>query len=156
MPSGRQKANKSPEATLQVHFDLEESRDLHIVYSDDGRGLSLEDIRKKAVERGLVDTWASQKMPAKDAANLIFEPGFSTREVVSEISGRGVGLDAVRSFMTELDAEVWIETHDGISGDGFTPFSVHLRIPAKWVVLPKFSQEAEGPTPLTLSMMDCM
>jgi HPt (histidine-containing phosphotransfer) domain-containing protein len=70
---------------------------LRIRYKDDGRGLNIKAIRRLAIERGLIQN--SSRIPPEDVAQLIFEPGFSTSQEVNEISGRGVGMSAVKEYV---------------------------------------------------------
>ncbi|MCQ4504600.1 ATP-binding protein, partial [Vibrio parahaemolyticus] len=77
-----------------------ESSSIVIEVTDDGGGLSRERILRKATERGLIAE--GQVLADKDVFNLIFEPGFSTAEQISNLSGRGVGMDVVKKNITAL------------------------------------------------------
>jgi two-component system, chemotaxis family, sensor kinase CheA len=77
---------------------------------DDGRGLDLERIKKRAVEKGLVKPEEAQRLTDQEATNLIFEPGFSTAAEVTEVSGRGIGMDVVRSVLDRLKGTVNISS----------------------------------------------
>lgn len=79
--------------------------------SDDGRGLDEEKIRKKAIEKGLIS--ASDQLSPADIRNLVFLPGFSTAEKVSDISGRGVGMDVVKTAITTLRGRIEIQSQQG-------------------------------------------
>jgi two-component system chemotaxis sensor kinase CheA len=90
---------------------------------DDGRGIDLVQIRKQAVEKGIIKAEEIQRLSDADALNLIFEPGFSTATEVTEVSGRGVGMDVVRTVLDRLKGTV----HTSCSkGRGTT---VQLRVP---------------------------
>lgn len=80
---------------------------------DDGSGLNIEIIKKKAVERGVISEEKSKTMDDKDAKELIFAPGFSTANKISNVSGRGVGLDVVKTKIESLGGNVEIETEKG-------------------------------------------
>ena len=80
---------------------------------DDGRGIDLARVRGRAVEKGIVKPEEAQRISDQDAVNLIFESGFSTAEEVTEVSGRGVGMDVVQSVMHRLKGTVHIDTHAG-------------------------------------------
>jgi two-component system chemotaxis sensor kinase CheA len=82
-----------------------------IEVADDGRGIDLFKVRRRAVERGLVSH--PDDLTDQEAIDLIFEPGFSTSEVVSELSGRGVGMDVVKNNITALSGTVAVETRPG-------------------------------------------
>jgi two-component system chemotaxis sensor kinase CheA len=85
-------------------------RGSHVVIEaiDDGRGIDVEKIRKKAIEKGLIE--ADTEIENKEVINLIFSPGFSTKEIASEISGRGVGLDVVKEKISMLGGFTEIST----------------------------------------------
>jgi two-component system chemotaxis sensor kinase CheA len=80
---------------------------------DDGRGIDLVKVGKRAVERGLITAETAAALDGKGAAELLFLPGFSTAEITSDISGRGVGMDAVRSMIRELGGEVTLTSELG-------------------------------------------
>ena len=82
-----------------------------IEVQDDGRGLDRQKILKKARERGLVQDGAA--LSDKDVFNLIFEPGFSTAEKVTDVSGRGVGMDVVRKHVQKLRGGIDIQSTPG-------------------------------------------
>lgn len=90
---------------------------------DDGRGISLDLVRQHAVRSGLVKADDAQRMLEQDVLNLIFEPGFSTAAEVTEVSGRGVGMDVVRTVLDRLKGTVHITTD---KGKGTT---IQLRMP---------------------------
>jgi two-component system chemotaxis sensor kinase CheA len=77
---------------------------------DDGRGIDLAQIREHAVKRGLLNAEDAQRLPDNDVLNLIFEPGFSTAAEVTEVSGRGVGMDVVRTVMDRLKGTVHVSS----------------------------------------------
>src|SRR3954451_11249654 len=81
---------------------------------DDGRGIDPVKVGKRAVERGLITAEAAAALDGKGAAELLFLPGFSTAEVTSDVSGRGVGMDAVRTMIRELGGEVTLTSEQGL------------------------------------------
>lgn len=81
--------------------------------SDDGRGVDVQAVRRKAIENGLVDESKVESMDEKSLLDLIFAPGFSTARELTQISGRGVGMDVVRSKVRELGGSVEIESEPG-------------------------------------------
>jgi two-component system chemotaxis sensor kinase CheA len=83
-----------------------------ITIEDDGAGLDLEKIRKKAIDRGLIS--ANEELSDSQTADLIFMPGFSTADKVTSISGRGVGMDVVKRDITSLGGSVSISTKRGV------------------------------------------
>ncbi|WNG15811.1 response regulator [Cystobacter fuscus] len=111
-------AGKSPRGMLFVRVEPRGTR-LAVVVEDDGAGLSPENVRATAVRRGLLGEAEAAKLTDMQAARLIFEPGFSTREQVTETSGRGVGLDVVQSTATRLQGAVDVSFAPG-EGTRFT------------------------------------
>ncbi|SEH24158.1 MULTISPECIES: chemotaxis protein CheA [unclassified Selenomonas] len=88
-----------------------EGNNVVIMVTDDGAGINADKIRKKAVEKGMISQEEADKLDDADAVRLIFLPGFSTAEQISDISGRGVGMDVVRSKIESLSGHVDVETH---------------------------------------------
>lgn len=101
-----------------------------IEVSDDGGGLNREKILKKAIERGLVEEGAT--LSDKDIHNLIFEPGFSTADAVSNLSGRGVGMDVVRRNILALRGTVELESAEGVGS------TVRIRLPLTLAIIDGF------------------
>jgi two-component system chemotaxis sensor kinase CheA len=104
-PAERIAAGKSPEAQLRL-FAQHQAGQIVVGISDDGRGLDPAKIFKKALERGLVKPDAN--LSDKEIYQLIFEPGFSTAEKITDISGRGVGMDVVRKHVEKLRGRIEI------------------------------------------------
>lgn len=101
---------KSPDGTLKLSAEQRSGRIL-IRIEDDGRGIDQAKVLKKAVEKGLVAPDAN--LSADEINNLIFAPGFSTAETVSNISGRGVGMDVVRQNVKDLGGRITVKTEPG-------------------------------------------
>jgi two-component system chemotaxis sensor kinase CheA len=110
LPADREKAGKPAEGRIRLSA-LHQSGHVVIAVSDDGRGLDQARILRKAVERGLVKEQA-QLSPA-EILDLIFEPGFSTSEQVTAISGRGVGMDVVKREIEKLRGRVEVRSEPG-------------------------------------------
>ncbi len=125
-PEERIKAGKNPKGKIQLKA-YHQAGSILIDVADDGRGLDREKILKKARERGLI-TDGSQ-LPDKDVFNLIFEPGFSTAEKVTDISGRGVGMDVVHKQIQRMRGRVDIESK---LGQGTT---FHLKLPLTLAII---------------------
>lgn len=87
---------------------------LHVEVEDDGRGIDTELIRQEAVERGLLRAEEARALSTPDALNLIFVPGFSTASEVTRASGRGVGMDVVRTNVSRLNGEIEVDTEVGV------------------------------------------
>ncbi|MGC8650672.1 MAG: chemotaxis protein CheA [Hydrogenobaculum sp.] len=84
-----------------------------IVIEDDGRGIDIEKVKKKALEKGIISQDRLEKMTEKEVLSLIFHPGFSTADQVSEVSGRGVGMDVVMTTVMNFRGTIDIETQKG-------------------------------------------
>jgi len=109
-PADRRAAHKDEFGTLRLSARSSGGKVI-ITLSDDGRGLNREAILRKALQRGLVD--AASVPSDQEVFNLIFEPGFSTSAVVTDISGRGVGMDVVRSTVESLGGRVTLHSEPG-------------------------------------------
>jgi len=117
-PEERQKAGKPTRGQLRIAAS-QEGDHITIVVEDDGRGIDLEAVEKKALTKGLIDREQLERIPEREIANFIFLPGFSTAPIITDISGRGVGMDVVRSAVEELKGAVSVETEKG-SGSRFS------------------------------------
>ena len=116
----RQKLGKS--LTGQIDLNItRQGTDVLVSFSDDGKGINPEIIRTKAIEKGLID--ADQQLEAEEILQFIFHPGFSTAQQVTQISGRGVGLDVVQSEIKLLGGQVTVSSELG-KGSTFT-----IRVP---------------------------
>jgi two-component system chemotaxis sensor kinase CheA len=113
-----------------------ESGSIVIEVSDDGGGLDKDKILAKAIERGLVKEDA--ELDDQAAINLIFEPGFSTAETVSSLSGRGVGMDVVRRNIEDLRGTIEVETEPGLGT------TMRLRLPLTLAIIDGFRVEVAG------------
>ncbi len=129
---------KSPRGTI-VLSAFYDSGCVTISLSDDGKGLSIEKIREKALARRLFDPDVLAGMSKAEITDLIFMPGFSTSPIITDLSGRGVGMDVVRkSIVDELKGTIAIESREGIG----TTFL--LRLPLNLAVFPLFLVSSGG------------
>jgi two-component system chemotaxis sensor kinase CheA len=108
----RQAAGKHPEGVVRISAS-QEGNSIVIRIADDGRGLQVEKIKAKAAARGLVTEAELATMDPRDVMNLIFLPGFSTAEQVTDVSGRGVGMDVVRTNIRRINGSVDVESQPG-------------------------------------------
>ncbi len=111
-PQERKLAGKSEEATIRILAEQQGSR-IVIKVSDDGKGIDPERVRRKAVERGLIKEDESLQMSKEDILKFIFRAGFSTADVVTETSGRGVGMDVVRTNVMRLGGSIHLDSEVG-------------------------------------------
>ena len=109
-PEERARKGKPPEGRLRVEATRERERIL-IKISDDGRGIDPAKIKSVALEKGIINREQYGSLSDDEALYLITAPGFSTAEVVSEVSGRGVGMDVVKSVIESLGGSLLIESH---------------------------------------------
>jgi two-component system chemotaxis sensor kinase CheA len=128
-PDVRESAGKDPEGTLKLRAAQEGSHVIIEVY-DDGAGICVEKIRKKAVERGLITAQRAARQSERELLQLIFVPGFSTAAAVTNVSGRGVGMDVVRTNVEKIGGKVEIDSR---AGKGTT---LRMRIPLTLAIIP--------------------
>ncbi len=128
-PADRKKAGKDPCGRLILRA-FHEGGQVNIEITDDGAGLNGERIRRKAIERGVVPADQAARMQDRDIFNLIFLPGFSTAEKISNVSGRGVGMDVVKTNVEKIGGTV--EVHS-TAGQGTT---VKVKIPLTLAIIP--------------------
>ena len=112
MPAVREKAGKPAAGTLTIRASQEADR-VMIEINDDGKGIDPEVIKAKALEKGLIDEATQQRLTDREAVNLVLLPGFSTAEEVSDLSGRGVGMDAVRSAVEKVNGTMALDSETG-------------------------------------------
>jgi chemosensory pili system protein ChpA (sensor histidine kinase/response regulator) len=109
-PEARVAAGKDAAGTILISLH-QEGNDVSVEFRDDGAGLNLPRIREKALQQGLIT--ADHPVSDADAANLIFMPGFSTASQVTELAGRGIGMDVVRSEVNSLGGRIETSTESG-------------------------------------------
>jgi len=112
LPEVRRAAGKPAVGTLTIRATQESDR-VVIEISDDGNGIDPVVIKHKAYEKGLIDEAAMERMSDQEAVNLVFASGFSTMEVVSDLSGRGVGMDVVKTAVAKVNGTVALESEKG-------------------------------------------
>ena len=111
-PKTREQAGKPRQGTIRIRaYHKEENVVLEI--SDDGKGIDVDRVLTKAVERGLVDQEKAANMSRSEALQLVFLPGLSTKEEVSDLSGRGVGMDSVGSMVRRMGGQIGIDSEQG-------------------------------------------
>lgn len=111
-------ANGKPEQGTVNLNAFHSGNNIVIEITDDGKGLNRQRVLEKAISKGILSNAEGAKLSANEVAELIFEPGFSTAETISEVSGRGVGLDVVKTTITKLGGNVTVKTEEG-SGSTF-------------------------------------
>ncbi|HYF85527.1 chemotaxis protein CheA [Azospirillum sp.] len=124
-PPAREAAGKPPQATLCLRAIQRNSR-VVVEIADDGRGISAEAVRAKAVRQGMIGEEDSLQLSPEAVREFIFAPGFSTADMVTETSGRGVGMDVVRNAITRLGGSIVTRTREGAG----TAFAIDLPLSA--------------------------
>ncbi|MDJ0706262.1 MAG: hybrid sensor histidine kinase/response regulator [Leptolyngbyaceae cyanobacterium MO_188.B28] len=132
----RQALGKSPEGVITLRA-FQQGNQALIVISDDGRGISLDRIRDRLRQHDISDEHIA-RMSEQELLALIFDPGFSTADQVTELSGRGVGMDIVRANLNQLNGDIQVETNLG-QGSTFT-----INIPLSLSVLRIMLLEQQG------------
>jgi len=124
----RVRAGKRPQGTLRLGA-YHQGNQVVIEVSDDGAGIDVDKVRQRALAQGLIDTERASRLSESDTLDLILQPGFSTAEEITELSGRGVGLDVVQSVLARLKGTIEIET---VRGRGTT---FRLRLPLTLAII---------------------
>ena len=128
-PAERLKVGKPQAGVLSLRA-FHESGQVTVEVRDDGRGIPVDAIRRKAVSRGLIDAAAVEKLSDEEILQYIFEPGFSTAAAVTDVSGRGVGMDVVKTNIEAIGGTVDVRS---TRGEGTT---IRVRIPLTLAIIP--------------------
>ncbi|MEO9453049.1 chemotaxis protein CheA [Chromobacterium phragmitis] len=128
-PEDRIASGKKPQALVQLTAEQVGDHIL-IEITDDGKGMNPDALRRKAIEKGLIDQETANSLDEKQCLQLIFLPGFSTKDQISSVSGRGVGMDVVRTNIQKLNGRIDISS---VPGEG-TRISISL--PLTLAILP--------------------
>ncbi len=129
LPDERAAAGKSRKGTVKLSASQEGD---HIMLSiaDDGKGMDPDVLREKAVEKGIMDEDVAARLDNRECFNLIFHPGFSTKTEITDVSGRGVGMDVVKTRIAQMNGTVDI---DSVMGKGST---IIVKLPLTLAILP--------------------
>jgi two-component system chemotaxis sensor kinase CheA len=136
-PAVREAAGKPPTGTLTIRAAQQADR-VVIEIIDDGKGIDPAVIKRKAYEKGLIDEAELERIGDREAVNLIFAAGLSTAEVVSDLSGRGVGMDVVRSAVEKINGTVVVESKLGKGT------SIRISLPLSMAVTQVMIVESDG------------
>ena len=112
MPAERQAVGKPAKSLVRLEA-RQEGDHIVLIIADDGKGMSAERIRAKAVEKGLISEEEANTLDERQSLNLIFLPGFSTKTQISDVSGRGVGMDVVKTNIQKLNGSIEIRSEPG-------------------------------------------
>jgi len=112
-PEERVRAGKTARGTIRLKSH-HQGNQVVVEISDDGRGIDPQRVKAKAIQQGLIDAEDAGRLSDAEALEFVFRPGFSTADEITEISGRGVGLDVVRSVLQRLKGSAEVESHPGL------------------------------------------
>jgi len=139
MPEVRAKAGKPRQGTIRMEA-RQEGDQIIVSITDDGAGIDPERVLRKAIEKGLVTLERSHSLTPREILDFVFLPGFSTAEKVNNLSGRGVGMDVVRTNLKRMNGTIQL---DSKTGEGT---KVLLRLPLTLAILPVLLVEVGGET----------
>jgi two-component system chemotaxis sensor kinase CheA len=127
-PAERVAAGKPETGTVELRAEREHDT-VVVTVSDDGGGLAVEDIAEKAVQQGLASRPELDSLPDEEVFDYIFHPGFSTNEEITDVSGRGVGMDVVKTTVESLDGSVSVSSTPGEGTD------IRIRLPVSVAII---------------------
>ncbi|MGM0634354.1 MAG: chemotaxis protein CheA, partial [Pseudomonadota bacterium] len=129
MPDERERVGKPRNGTVLLAAEQEGD---HILLSiqDDGAGMDPDGLRRKAVDKGVMDAEAAARLTDSECFDLIFAPGFSTKQEISDVSGRGVGMDVVKTKISQLNGTVTIDSKKGQGSH------IKIKVPLTLAILP--------------------
>jgi two-component system chemotaxis sensor kinase CheA len=136
-PEVRQAAGKNPEGRLALRA-FHEGGQVNIEISDDGAGLDQERIRNKAIQKGLISAEQAGRLTDREIVNLVFLPGFSTAEKLTNVSGRGVGMDVVKTYIEKIGGTVELQSRPGKG------VMVRMKIPLTLAIIPALIVTSAG------------
>ena len=129
MPDEREAAGKSRSGTI-ILAARQEGDHILLTITDDGKGMDAEILRAKAVEKGMMDKDAAERLTEGECFNLILAAGFSTKTEVSDVSGRGVGMDVVRTRIAQLNGTIGIHSTKGKGTE------IAIKVPLTLAIMP--------------------
>ncbi|MBN2872645.1 MAG: chemotaxis protein CheA, partial [Halothiobacillaceae bacterium] len=129
MPDARE-AHGKPRAGTVLLSAAQEGDHIRLAIRDDGAGMEADALRRKGVEKGIVDAESADRMTDQECFELILHPGFSTKEQISDISGRGVGMDVVKTAITKLSGTISIDSEPGHGTQ------INIKVPLTLAILP--------------------
>jgi len=134
MPEIREKNGKPPQGKITLSAS-QEGDHIRLKIVDDGAGMDAERLKQIAVKRGVLDADSAARISDNEAYNLIFAPGFSTKDQISDISGRGVGMDVVKTGISQLNGTISIDSKLG------TGTTIEIKVPLTLAILPTLMVE---------------
>ena len=129
MPAERLAAGKPATGTLRLAA-AQGGDQIVLTIADDGKGIDAEALRRKVVEKGLMDEEPAARLSTRECFELIFLPGFSTKDEISDISGRGVGMDVVKTRITQVNGSIEIDSQLGLGT------TIRISVPLTLAIMP--------------------
>lgn len=136
-PEERVAAGK-PREGLVVLTASQEGDHILLSIKDDGKGMNAEALRKKVIEKGLMDEENASRLDDKECYNLIFMPGFSTKTEISDVSGRGVGMDVVKTRISQMNGVVEVDSEEGKGS------TIIIKVPLTLAIMPTLMVKLGG------------
>ncbi len=136
-PAQREAIGKPRTGTVVLMAEQEGDHIL-LMIQDDGKGMNPDNLRNAAVEKGLMDKETAARLENKECFNLIFAPGFSTKQEISDVSGRGVGMDVVKTRIEQLNGTVEIDSEEGRGS------IIRIQVPLTLAIMPTLMVKLEG------------
>jgi len=137
MPDEREAKGKPREGVVILKAS-QEGDHIQLSIQDDGKGMNPDVLRKKVVEKGLMDEESAARLDDKECYNLIFLPGFSTKTEISDVSGRGVGMDVVKTRITQMNGVVEIDSAEGKGSN------IIIKVPLTLAIMPTLMVKLGG------------
>ena len=128
-PHVREQQGKPREGLITLAA-AQEGDHILLTIEDDGAGMNADVLRRKAVEKGMMDADAAERLTPSECYNLIFAPGFSTKTEISDVSGRGVGMDVVKTKITQLNGSVFVHSELGKGS------RIEIKVPLTLAIMP--------------------
>lgn len=128
-PAEREAAGKPREGVVILKAS-QEGDHIELSIKDDGKGMNASVLRAKVVEKGLMDEDSAARLDNKECFNLIFMPGFSTKTEISDVSGRGVGMDVVKTRINQMNGTVEVDSKEGIGS------TIIIKVPLTLAIMP--------------------
>ncbi|QIK38915.1 chemotaxis protein CheA [Caldichromatium japonicum] len=136
-PDEREMAGKPRRGTI-VLGAAQEGDHISLIIQDDGRGMDPDKLRAKAIQKGLIDPAQAERLSTRECFDLIFMAGFSTKEQISDISGRGVGMDVVKTRISQLNGSIEIDSKVGVGT------KLSIKLPLTLAILPALMVIIDG------------
>lgn len=123
-------ARGKPKEGLVILTASQQGDHIELSIQDDGKGMNADVLRSKVIEKGLMDAESAARLDRKECFNLIFMPGFSTKTEISDVSGRGVGMDVVKTRISQMNGTVEVDSQEGVGS------TIIIKVPLTLAIMP--------------------